>query len=275
MRDAREQAFLRDAKEQLGLSGLLGHAGGIVSALSKSVTSNIRGSTTVAGLLETVINSVNGPVRQIKFPDYPLNVNGQADQTATRAQIRSVVSQFLASAVAAPDVHAIASPKHATHRHGSRGSGTVVTPSVPGLTATPPSTASSVLALGVNVAFPVYLPALTLASASPDPFEPFSNYTVRDPQGHLHHGYRVDWSTGSVGAYYGIEGMDWTDPPLFAHANTVERYGRHYLYVDAGSHVQDVGWVVGNVLYWVSNTVFDDLSATQMFAIAESAQPVA
>jgi LCP family protein required for cell wall assembly len=275
VRDAREQAFLRDAKEQLGLSGLLGHAGGIVSALSKSVTSNIRGGATVAGLLETVINSVNGPVRQIQFPDYPLNVNGQADQTATPAQIRSVVSQFLASTVAAPDVHAIAAPKRATHRHGSHGSGVVVTPNVPGLSATPPSTASSALALAVNVAFPVYLPALTLSSASPDPFEPFSNYTVRDPQGHLHHGYRVDWSTGSVGAYYGIEGMDWTDPPLFAHANTVERYGRRYLYVDAGSHVQDVGWVVGNVLYWVSNTVFDDLSATQMFAIAESAQPVA
>jgi hypothetical protein len=77
-----------------------------------------------------------------------------------------------------------------------------------------------------------------------------------------------------VGTYYGIEGMNWTDPPLFAHADTVERYGRRYLYVDTGSHVQDVGWIVGNVLYWVSNTIFGSLTAEQMFAIAESAQPV-
>jgi hypothetical protein len=38
--------------------------------------------------------------------------------------------------------------------------------------------------------------------------------------------------------------------------------------------VQDVGWIVGGTLYWVSNTIFDDLTNAQMFAIAQSAQPV-
>ncbi len=273
VRDAREQAFLRDAKQQLGLSGLLGHAGGIISALSKSVTSNIRGATTIAGLLETIVNSVNGPVRQIPFPDVPLDVDGQADQTASAAQIRGVVSQFLSPAVPVPLVHSIAAPKRSNaHRHAGRGSGPVATPTVPGLSATPPATASDALALAVKVSFPVYVPSLTLASASPDPFEPFSNYTLTDPQGHVHHGYRIDWSTGSVGSYYGIEGMDWTDPPLFAHADTVDRFGRRYIYVGTGSHVQDIGWTVGGALYWVSNSILDDLSNEQMFAIAESAQ---
>ena len=72
-RDAREQDFLRDAKEQLGLSGLLSHAGPIIDALSKSISSNIRGAATVAGLLETVIGSVNGPVHQVRFPNVPLD----------------------------------------------------------------------------------------------------------------------------------------------------------------------------------------------------------
>ena len=148
-------------------------------------------------------------------------------------------------------------------------------PSVPGLSATPSYVLSDAVALGVNVPFPVYVPALSLASASPDGFTPFSNYTVRDPGGVIHQGYRVDWSTGSVGSYYGIEGLDWTDPPLFAHANVVERYGRRYLYVDDGSRVQDVGWIVGKALYWVSNTIFDDLTNAQMFGLAESAAPVA
>ena len=127
------------------------------------------------------------------------------------------------------------------------------------------------VALGVNVDFPVYVPRLSLSSGSPDPFKAFSTYTLKDPQGHTHYGYRIDWSTGAVGAYYGIEGMDWTDPPLFAHPNTVQRYGRTFLYVDSGSRVQDVGWIVGKALYWVSNTIFNDLSAKQMFALAESA----
>jgi hypothetical protein len=68
--------------------------------------------------------------------------------------------------------------------------------------------------------------------------------------------------------------MNWTDPPLFAHADTVERYGREYLYVDSGSHVQDVGWIVGSVLYWISNSIVDSLTNEQMFALAESSQSV-
>jgi LCP family protein required for cell wall assembly len=272
-RDAREQAFLRNAKEQLGVSGLLGHAGGIITALSKSISSNIRGSQEIAGLLETVANSVDGPVRQVRFPNNPLNVNGQDDQSASADEIRAVVRQFLGTTVATPVVHAVA-PRRSS-RHHTHAGGAVVVPNVPGLSTTPSYVLSDAVALGVNVPFPVYVPALSLASGSPDGFRPFSNYAVRDPQGNVHHGYRIDWSTGSVGAYYGIEGLDWTDPPLFAHANTVDRYGRHYLYVDNGSRVQDVGWVVGKALYWVSNTIFDDLTNAQMFALAESAAPVA
>ena len=272
-RDAREQAFLRDAKEQLGVSGLLAHAGGIITALSKSINSNIRGSHEIAGLLDTVASSVDGPVRQVRFPNNPLNVNGQDDQTASAGEISSVVRQFLGTTVAAPVVHAIAT-RHASRHHAHTG-GAVVIPSVPGLSATPSYVLSDAVALGVNVPFSVYVPALSLSSGSPDGFRPFSNYVLRDPQGNLHHGYRVDWSTGSVGSYYGIEGLDWTDPPLFAHANTVARYGRHYLYVDNGGRVQDVGWIVGKALYWVSNTIFDDLTNAQMFALAESAAPVA
>ena len=274
-RDAREQDFLRDAKEQLGLSGLLSRAGPIVDALSKSISSNIRGGSTVAGLLETVIDSVNGPVHQVQFPNVPLYIDGQDDQTASPAQIRATVQQFLAPTVAAPVIHSISGRRQATGHHGGRrssGAG-VSAPSAPDLIATPSSVTASALALGVDVAFPVYVPSLILESASPDPYEPFSTYTIRDPQGRAHAGYRIDFSTGSVGAYYGIEGMDWTDPPLFAHANTVERYGRRYLYVDTGSAVQDVGWIVGDDLYWVSNTIFGSLTARQMFALAESAQP--
>ena len=68
--------------------------------------------------------------------------------------------------------------------------------------------------------------------------------------------------------------MNWTDPPLFANADKVERYGRTYLYVNTGGKVQDVGWIVGNALYWVSNTIFQNLTNTQMLALAASARSV-
>ena len=273
-RDAREQGFLRDAKQQLGLGGLLSHASDIISALSKSVASNIHTPHQVAGLLETVADSVSGPVRQVQFPDTPevveSSIGPQDDQTATPSQIRTVVSQFLNGTVAAPVIHAISTGS--SHHHGHSGSSrTPAPPSAPDLIATSSSVAGQAALLGPDVDFPVEVPTLTLNTATPDPFEPYSHYTVRDPQGHAHLGYRIDWSTGATGSYYGIEGMDWTDPPLFAHADTVSRYGRTYLYVDTGGKVQDVGWIAGKALYWVSNTIFDSLSARQMFALAESA----
>jgi len=36
-----------------------------------------------------------------------------------------------------------------------------------------------------------------------------------------YHAYRITWQDGSeLGAYYGIDGMDWTHPPLFENAKT-------------------------------------------------------
>ena len=271
-RDAREQAFLRDAKAQLGLSGLLGHANDIINALAKSVASNIHSSHQVAGLLETVVGSVSGPVQQVKFPNTPAVINGQDDQTATPSEIRGVVDQFRAGQIAAPVIHSIGATTHATsHGHHGGGVRAAAPPSAPGLVATPATVINNAALLAPDVNFHVSVPSLTLDTASPDPFEAYSHYSVRDPQGHIHLGYRIDFATGNTAAYYGIEGMSWTDPPLFAHADTVERYGRKYLYVNTGGKVQDVGWIAGNALYWVSNTIFDDLSNRQMFAIAESA----
>jgi LCP family protein required for cell wall assembly len=278
-RDAREQAFLRDAKQQLGLSGLLGHAQDIVNALAGGITSNLpRGSAALTGLLETVVDSVSGPVNQIQFPNQPLVLpDGEDDQTASRSQIRSVVAQFLQPSVAPPQVAGIVAAarratRHHHHAHGSSAHGAFV-PSAPHLIATNSGVATEAQTLSPNVSFPVVVPSLSLdtATLAQSDFDPFSHYAVRDPQGHLHYGYRIVFSTGDVASYYGIEGMNWTNPPLFAHADHVHVDGVNYLYVNTGGKVQDVGWISHGALYWISNTIFQNLTNAQMFALAESA----
>ena len=203
----REQAFLRDAKEQLGVSGLLGHAGGIITALSKSINSNIRGSHEIAGLLDTVASSVDGPVRQVRFPNnYHVTCWTRFDQPSA-GEIRSVVRQFLGSTVAVQlVVHAIAT-RHASRHHAHAG-GAAVIPSVPGLSATPSYVLSDGVALGVNVPFSVYVPALSLSSGSPDGFRPFSNYVLRDPCGQP---YRHE-STGQRAQVRIRASRGWTGP---------------------------------------------------------------
>jgi hypothetical protein len=42
--------------------------------------------------------------------------------------------------------------------------------------------------------------------------------------------------------------------------------------VDDGSHIHVVGWRSGGVLYWVTNTLLEELSNAQMLAVARSAR---
>jgi hypothetical protein len=68
--------------------------------------------------------------------------------------------------------------------------------------------------------------------------------------------------------------MDWVNIPLFAHARVQQIGGRSYLIVDDGEHIHDIGWRVGRVIYFVTNTLLEDLSNAQMIAIAQATLPL-
>jgi hypothetical protein len=84
----------------------------------------------------------------------------------------------------------------------------------------------------------------------------------------------IVWRQNSLGGYYDFEGTDWTDPPLFAHAHHEVISGRSYDLVDDGSHIHVIGWRHGNARYWVTNTLLEELTNSQMIAIARSAHQV-
>ena len=82
----------------------------------------------------------------------------------------------------------------------------------------------------------------------------------------------VVWQQNAIGGYYDFEGTDWLNPPLFAHSHSRVIDGRAYLLVDDGAHIHVVGWRQGKLLYWVTNTLLEELSNAQMLAIARSAR---
>ena len=277
-RDARQQDFLRQAKQQLGVTGLLSHYKEILGSLGGSISTNIQSATAVLRLVELALGSLAGPVRQIQFPNDPKLVqtsNGlQDDQTASPAELRAVVGQFLSKSTTAAQLPP-SQPAAASTRHSSRRTGRVA---AAGLTPTLDATRTQAVNLSTSVPFRVYLPMLTYDWAAQDggPFEYYA-YRLKDLQGKRHWAYHVTWqdTKASAGSYYGIEGTDWTDPPLFDRADIRHYGGRTYRLVGNGRHIQDIGWIAGNALYWISNTIFDDLSNAQMIALAQSAQPVA
>jgi len=288
VRVARQQDFIRQAKEQLGLFNLLGKLDSIAKAFGESITTDISGVKTVNSLLQLVAFSQSRPIRSVPFKsanaDYQLvNSSGIIEDyvTSTPALIKQSVDNFLyenPTAPAPPSSVAATTPKRAAHahhhHHASAGSSAIGAPDLFALTA---ANEPAALQLAPSVPFPVLLPRFETGEATAnDPSGPNDAraYTIADESGHLYQGYRVDWQQ-NTGGYYGIEGTDWLDPPLFANPSaTLTIHGRTYMFIDDGSHWHDIGWRSGNALYWVSNTLLEDLTNAQMLALAESAQPV-
>jgi hypothetical protein len=95
-------------------------------------------------------------------------------------------------------------------------------------------------------------------------------YALPDQQGHAHHAYVAVWRQSGLGGYYDLEGSDWLTPPLFAHAREQTIAGRPYRLVEDGSHIHVIGWRSGRALYWLTNTLLEELSNAQMIALAQS-----
>ena len=91
----------------------------------------------------------------------------------------------------------------------------------------------------------------------------------------MRHAYVAVWRANALGGYYDFQGTDWKKPPLFAHPTNSAKWTRvTYMFFNDGSHIHVIGWRRGPMLYWLTNTLLEDLSNEQMLAIARSAKPL-
>jgi LCP family protein required for cell wall assembly len=281
VRVARQQDFIRDAKEQLGVWGFLSKFSALAKAFGKAVWTDIRSSHAIAQLLYLAAFSQSRPIREVPFqvanPAYQINTPQGPEEAvlSTPPLIQASIRSFLYEAPkAALPGSGASSTTHSARRHHVHHTRHVASPTAASedLYAIPASVGAQALTIAPEVPFAVLVPGLQTGPASPNDFHP---YTIRDEQGRLRYGYRIDWSAGSEGEYYGIEGMNWTNPPLFANPNGTQTIaGRTYMFVDDGSAYHDIGWREHGVLYWVSNSLNETLSNAQLLAIAQSARPI-
>jgi LCP family protein required for cell wall assembly len=261
VRAARQQDFMRQFKEQLGVRKLLDHADALEAAAGESIHTDIHGTQGTLAILKLVAFSISRPVRQVHFR----SVEGPSYVTARPADIRRSVEDFLTgTSSSAPPSRPARPPRGArpARRPGPGGTG---------LTPTSASTYDPLVSATVGMPFQVLAPRRVLGSGS---VQTVRRYDVRDLHSHKRHAYRVVFSRGLIGEYYGFSGMDWTDPPLVAHARKAQVGTRRYLEVFDGQHLKTIAWQQGGALYWVSNTLLEGLSNAQMLAIANSARPL-
>ena len=277
VRVARQQDFLRDLREQIDPTNEIGQVDNVARAVGHAIRSNFTASASeLIELAKLIAFSQSKPLRQVHFlsSNVDYQYHGGDYVTSTPELEKETLDKFLygheALHISAP-THAATSSHSSRSSHGHRKSHGSSGPTPAQLNLFPTTSAGEDEAVkaALEVPFRVLYPTLQTGQGVQ---QQVRAYTLKDQQGNLHHAYVMVWEENTIGGYYDFEGSDWLNPPLFAHARTQLIDGVTYRFVDDGSHIHVIGWRAGKVLYWLTNTLLEELSDQQMLAIAKSAQ---
>jgi LCP family protein required for cell wall assembly len=270
IRDARDQRFLLEAKAEYGGS-IFENREKFERIFGKYVESTLGGEEEILQLLYLLGESAGKPVRQVNFH---VNLEPTVD-TATPQQIQEAVSSFLAGPAQiqnrAPSLPASRSTHaHAHAHHGSAAGG------APGFALTPTTSSElqEAIAQAPNLPFPLEYPRARDSFAEAEPDE-LRLYRIHDLHGHAHPIYDIVISRGELGQYYDVQGTNWTNPPMLENpGQTVHIGSRDYEIFYTGEQVRAVAWHEDGAVYWIENTLTNDVSPRVMLEMATETVPV-
>jgi LCP family protein required for cell wall assembly len=288
VRNARQQDFLRWAKDQYGASKLIANRDRLLRIFGRHTQTdhNLHTVDGLINLFNLVAFSAGHSIKQISFPAIinpcgpsPIAPTGVAVGvapcyvTAQTAAERAAFKQFM-------------TPTHASASTSSHGKG--------GHHVSNPTSARAAnlmddLADGRSQAgqlghsrLPVYVPRLIANNSryctnATCTIGPVANsypraYTIRDQSHRPFSAYRMTLVVNPLlGQYYGVQGTSWQNPPILndpTETRTVA--GKQLMLYFNGHKLTVVAWRTSHGVYWISNTLTDTLSNQQMLGIAAS-----
>jgi LCP family protein required for cell wall assembly len=260
VRSARQQDFLRQAKQQVGASALIDDRERLVKIFGKYTESDagLKSRAELLRLLKLAVFSVNNPIREVHFEGRI----GPSYVTASRGKVNRLVQQFL-GVEETPGPRGELKPKG---RKRGRASGDAGLEKAP---AEGKDQAVQAVQQGAGGGLPVFYPTVRTKRAL---FAgPPRVYKIRANDGKRYGAYRMIIKRGSVGEYYGVQGTTWKEPPILRNPSETRRIGKRTFELQfAGDRVRLVAWRTKTAVYWVSNTLLQTLSERQMLAIARS-----
>jgi LCP family protein required for cell wall assembly len=275
VRAARQQQFLADAKDQIGVGKLFSDRKALLKIFGRYTQTDISSDDAILRLLKLAFESAQKPVQEIRFPG---DITGDY-VTATDAHLAAVTKRFMnAEPVKAPGSSgktetkttpepASSSKKKKKSSKARKSAGAALPP---GMQAAGTGAEDEAVRLATKLPFAVYYPkaAVTGASLLPDHSRA---YDIFDRGGHKYRAYRMVIKTDDLGQYYGVQGMNWSGPPILDNPGERRRMGgRTFELFYDGQRLRLISWRSGKAVYWVSNTLLQSLSNAQMLALARS-----
>ncbi|MGH3991727.1 MAG: LCP family protein, partial [Pseudonocardiaceae bacterium] len=268
VRAARQQDFLRQAKQQIVVTDLISNRDRLFKIFGRNTSTDegLRSRSEVLRLTKLALGTADQPIREVRFR----GSLGESYVDSTPEQMSKMVDEFL-------DVRDTPGPRGEVTRKVKRGKRRKL-PSVGDLgledaTGFGEDQALQGIEMGLGTTLPALYPALrTVGSIYAGPPRV---YKMRGTDGRTYGAYRMVLQTGVVGEYYGLQGTTWRNPPILEGVTDTRKMGRRtYELVPDGDRVRLVAWRTRKAVYWISNTLLLTLSEKQMLAIARSVRGV-
>ena len=283
VRAARQQDFLREARAKVPPEVVFARRKHLIEIFTKHTTSDIDDPATMLQVLKLFIEARDAPVKEVHFE----GAIGPSFVTTTPGEIDRAVRQFLGiedtpgarGQTATPEdpsqVGPVDTPPDATgatpatpakkkKKKKGRGPAELVA------TSFGKQTAKSIRARRVKL--PVYYP--TILEVGTDYAQKPRVYKINgtgegSPPNGERTAYKWVFSRPVLGEYYGFMATRWKDPPILEHPSETRQIGdREYeLYYD-GDRLRLVAWQTDEGSFWLSNTLIQSLSDTEMIEIA-------
>jgi LCP family protein required for cell wall assembly len=295
VRNARQQDFVRWVKQGYSTNQLLNDEGKLTHIFGLNVQTDkfLHTDAGVIDLFDLIINADKLTLKSIPFPAVLANCNagGQtpcyvtADSASEARTYHAFITPTAAPAAKPPPVAPAAPAKRRRKAAGPP------PPPTSGLTPDLADGKSQSSQLG-RIAFPVYYPKLiqdssrysfSITANCDDPEEPQSayigayprKYLIHAPGGGRHPSYVFTLEINSaLGEFYTVQGTTWRHPPILNSPTKVEVVGGKKLfeYLNGGK-ISLVAFHTPQAVYWITNTLADQIPNSQMIGMAASLTP--
>jgi LCP family protein required for cell wall assembly len=308
VRQARQQDFLRWAKENFSTSQLLSSENTLLNDFAHDVQSDslLHNTDGLIDLFKLGVNANGSTLKSIAFPytGY-VDVGGGDDVAFVESASEAAYQQFLtptpeppagtSTTVTVPTVP----PTTGKHKHHKR-PGSYVPPATANMTADPDDGTSQAAHLG-NPGLPIYYPkyvpdnytyCFSITGNCDIGYEPESAYASSYPRhysidgfdGKKYPSYVMTLSYGSggqtdiaEGQFVTVQGTTWpgaghaAGPPILRTPSAIKIvHGRVLYEYSQGGALTVVAWKTNRAVYWIANNLQNLLPKDQMVAMAAS-----
>jgi LCP family protein required for cell wall assembly len=262
VRAARQQDFLRQMKQQIGVSRLIDRRDKLMRIFGKYTQSDIGSRTAVLRLLNLVIGSATHPIHEIQFK---VEI-GPSYVTASSRTVHKLAEEFLGVTAAREPGERRSSSRKKSKSKRKRDNG------LADVSALGRQMALQLVSGGardLRLYYPTQLPPGATFVAPPRAYE------IKSQSHRRFQAYRMVIPTGQIGEYIGFQGLGWKNPPILRSPTLTRRIGgRVFRVYRDGSRAHLVAWKSDNAVYWVTNTLSEALSERELLSIAHAARPL-